>query len=170
MMPVKDFVGLNADISIRKAAARDVASGKSNDSVLFVTLFLLVFIKASTHHTGRNFPAITSIGALIAASIRAGTKHMTSSPWTARVIPPSRSLGSRAALQKGKCRNISVKGVSATTFGSSVSVACSAVISPCGLVQFLRLVHLIPGISISCISDVGGPFLNIFQSTDLGKA
>ena len=25
-------------------------------------------------------------------------------------------------------------------------------------------------ISISCISDVGGPILNIFQSTDLGKA
>jgi glucan 1,3-beta-glucosidase len=42
MMPVKDFVGLNADISIRKVVARDVASGKSNDSVLFATLSLLI--------------------------------------------------------------------------------------------------------------------------------
>lgn len=106
MIPVKDFVGLSADISTRKLAARNVATGKSESYDYAVTaLSLLLCIKVSTHLTGRNFPAIMSIGALVPASIRAGRKLTTSSPWTARVIPPSRNLDSKAALQRGKHRN-----------------------------------------------------------------
>lgn len=127
MIPVKDYVGLSADTNTRKVTARNVASGEFSDPT--VTISSLIFFKANMYPTGLVFLVITSIGALKPASIRAGSRLMTSSPSIARVRPPSQNWDSRAALQRGRRKTTFVKTGAATTFGSSVS-ALFKVVSP----------------------------------------
>jgi len=133
MIPVKDHVGLSADINTRKVTARNAALGEFSESA--AATLSLIFFKVNMYLTGPVFLVITSTGVLKPASIRGGSWLMTSSRSIAWASPLSQNWDSRAALQRGRRRTIFVKTGAAATFGSSVSVLFK-VVSPSGFCRF----------------------------------